>query len=538
MSYEVLARKWRPKNFSQVIGQDHIVRALKGALRTKQVAHAYLLTGTRGIGKTSIARILAKALNCSHLSEECEPCLECEFCQAIDKGNSLHYNEIDGASHNSVENIRALIENLRYLPTEGKFRIVVIDEVHMLSTSAFNALLKTLEEPPEHVIFIFATTDPQKLLDTVVSRCQRLDLRQISQARLIEIVTMISEKEGITFENPRVKEVICSQGKGSVRDTLTLLDQLKQFSEQGVISEESLFMSLGIAKTNAVSSIVNSILEGKAQAVSQYYKECLNENIDLKNFCNQILDYLYDKIQGEPTEELISLYESMNQDIIWGLNSLNPAKVVEIILQKNAMRAGGSQPRPQKPKTAARMAVSDLPRMDESELKAQKKHAPIFPKTHSQKTETTPVPEAEQGFTLRGFLKFLKEKRPASEANLEMGNLEYFKREGEKIKAAFAFSERSRLFFDYFQEKDVLEGMKQSLAEYLKCPLENLELKFTILSEEEVSKKKFISLADIAKTRQVSRKNELKKEFFEQSMVTEAEKLFGSKIDLIEVNQQ
>lgn len=163
MGYQVLARKWRPKTFNEVIGQDHIARTLQNSILKEKIAHAYLFTGTRGVGKTTIARIFAKAIRCENLDDKGNPCLECSSCKSIDQSNALDYVEIDGASNNSVDNIRELIENAQYLPSSGKYKVYVVDEVHMLSTSAFNALLKTLEEPPAHVIFIFATTDPHQL---------------------------------------------------------------------------------------------------------------------------------------------------------------------------------------------------------------------------------------------------------------------------------------------------------------------------------------------------------------------------------------
>jgi DNA polymerase-3 subunit gamma/tau len=175
--YQVLARKWRPKKFNDVIGQEHITKTLVNSIEKNKVAHAYLFTGTRGVGKTTIARIFAKSLRCENRLEDFNPCGECNSCKSIDSSNSLDYVEIDGASNNSVDNIRELIENVNYLPSSGKYKVYVIDEVHMLSNSAFNALLKTLEEPPAHVVFIFATTDPHKLLGTVLSRCQRFDFK-------------------------------------------------------------------------------------------------------------------------------------------------------------------------------------------------------------------------------------------------------------------------------------------------------------------------------------------------------------------------
>ena len=214
MSYQVLARKWRPKNFNEVIGQDHITRTLKNSVKTQKIAHAYLLTGTRGVGKTTIARIFAKAIRCENLQNETEPCLVCDACTAVDKSQSIDYIEIDGASNNSVEDVRELIENVQYLPTSGKYKVYVVDEVHMLTVNAFNALLKTLEEPPEHVVFIFATTDPQKLLGTVLSRCQRLDFKNVSVDVIKNHLAKIIEQEKLSVESENILYAIAKYARG------------------------------------------------------------------------------------------------------------------------------------------------------------------------------------------------------------------------------------------------------------------------------------------------------------------------------------
>src|SRR5690349_18231976 len=204
MAYQVLARKWRPKQFEEVVGQTHVTRTLQNAIKQEKLAHAYLFTGTRGVGKTSIARLFAKAIRCENRKPDCNPCLVCQSCKDIDSGNSMDYIEIDGASNNSVDDVRSLIENVQYLPTRGKYKIYVIDEVHMLSVSAFNALLKTLEEPPHHAIFMLATTDPQKLLGTVISRTQRYDFKNVPVEQLTQHLMNIAKAEGITFTSPTV----------------------------------------------------------------------------------------------------------------------------------------------------------------------------------------------------------------------------------------------------------------------------------------------------------------------------------------------
>jgi len=228
--YEVTALKYRPQTFSEVIGQDHITRTLQNALETRQVAHAYLFAGPRGTGKTTTARLLAKALNCRSADEMVrEPCGECESCIAIGKGLSVDVMEIDGASNNSVDQIRELRETVRYAAFEGRYKVYIIDEVHMLSQAAFNALLKTLEEPPEHVIFVFATTEPHKVIPTIISRVQRYDFRRIGIGAMAETLTRIIEAEDFTAE-PEALHLIAAKADGSLRDAESLLDQVRAFT--------------------------------------------------------------------------------------------------------------------------------------------------------------------------------------------------------------------------------------------------------------------------------------------------------------------
>lgn len=223
MSYQVLARKWRPKSFETLVGQEHVVRALTHALDQQRLHHAYLFTGTRGVGKTTIARILAKALNCE-TGITSKPCGTCSSCQEIDSGRFVDLIEVDAATNTKVDEMRQLLENATYAPTRGRFKVYVIDEVHMLSTSAFNAMLKTLEEPPEHIKFILATTDPQKIPVTVLSRCLQFNLKQMPMGHIVEHLARILEAEQVGFE-PAALRHIAKGAAGSMRDALSLLDQ-------------------------------------------------------------------------------------------------------------------------------------------------------------------------------------------------------------------------------------------------------------------------------------------------------------------------
>ena len=227
-SYQVTARKWRPAQFSSVIGQEHITQTLKNAIENNRLHHAYLLSGPRGVGKTTTARILAKAVNCLNPGENHEPCNECESCLSIAEGRSMDVVEIDGASNNSVEDIRTLRDNAKYPPVTGSYKLYIIDEVHMLSTSAFNALLKTLEEPPKHLIFIFATTEPHKVLATILSRCQRFDFRRMQVEDIVSRLSFIAEQEGMKPEEDALV-VIARKGDGSMRDAESIFDQVTSF---------------------------------------------------------------------------------------------------------------------------------------------------------------------------------------------------------------------------------------------------------------------------------------------------------------------
>jgi DNA polymerase-3 subunit gamma/tau len=292
-AYQVLARKWRPQLFSELKGLEHITRTLKNAIKLNRIGHAFLFTGSRGVGKTSAARIFAKALNCQARSGE-EPCNSCENCVAITAGNAADVIEIDGASNRGIDEIRLLRENVTYLPHNSPYKIYIIDEVHMLTSEAFNALLKTLEEPPAHVKFIMATTDVHKMPMTILSRCQRFDFGRLTQAVIAATLLEIGVRENLDF-GPGSTELLAREARGSMRDALSLLDQVRSYAGE-TIAVEDLRQALGLIESRHCFTLLEHVVRGElGQAVSQV-TDLEQSGVDLKRFSEEFLFYLRDAL--------------------------------------------------------------------------------------------------------------------------------------------------------------------------------------------------------------------------------------------------
>jgi DNA polymerase-3 subunit gamma/tau len=310
VSYEVFARKYRPQTFDDLVGQTHVSRTLKNAVAQNRLAHAYLFVGPRGIGKTSTARILAKALNCVN-GPTVTPCGVCDNCREIAAGNSLDVIEIDGASNNSVEDVRQLRDNVRYAPAKGRYKIYLIDEVHMLSPAAFNALLKTLEEPPAHVKFIFATTEPQKVLPTILSRCQRFDLHRIPANLIAQHLQFIAGKEKITLE-PAAAHSIARGAEGGLRDAESMLDQLVAFCGE-TIAEADVLNVFGFTSEQTVVDLTGHVLRSETAGALELLYQQSESGKDMMRLMSDLIAYLRDLLVFKAKPDALS--EDIDPDL-------------------------------------------------------------------------------------------------------------------------------------------------------------------------------------------------------------------------------
>ena len=348
MAYVAMARKWRPKSFSDMVGQEHIAKTLQNAIEGDRLHHAFLFTGTRGVGKTTSARILARTLNCKG-GDPLHPCGQCECCKDIDGGNSMDVLEIDAASNTGVENIRDVLERVQYPPVLGKYKVFIIDEVHMLSTGAFNALLKTLEEPPEHVIFIFATTEVNKVPQTILSRVQRFDFKRLTMAQIRGRLRFICEQEGINATDEAL-DIFAEKADGSMRDGLTYFDQAYAFTGSDMTAD-SVRSILGIPPVELFFSLINSIENHDLKGVFKMVDEACSRGIEftplLDGFGKFLRNLLYTRINAfnaddlSITEELYSKFKSA----ALGLSNGDLLRISKMLIDLQAQLRYSTNPR-------------------------------------------------------------------------------------------------------------------------------------------------------------------------------------------------
>lgn len=331
MAYKALYRTYRPTNFNEVAGQQHIVKTLQNAVKQNKIAHAYLFCGPRGTGKTSIAKIFAKAINCENLDNK--PCLECSNCLAVQDGSHPDIIEIDAASNNGVDEVRELIEKVKYAPLKGKFKVYIIDEVHMMSAGAFNALLKTIEEPPEHVIFIFATTEPQKVLPTIISRCQRYDFTKVSISDMKERLITVLNHEHIRYEDEAIR-LICQLADGGVRDAFSILDQVIAYA-QDEVQTHHVNEIYGIMTVKEKIELLQMVGNKDALNLMNQVSDLIEKGIDIKRCTMDLIDILKETVIHDYTQDgsmLKVLAEDEIHDAKINMSTKERLKMIEYLM--------------------------------------------------------------------------------------------------------------------------------------------------------------------------------------------------------------
>lgn len=341
MAYTALYRKFRPHTFEGVIGQDHIVKTLKNQMKTQRVSHAYLFCGTRGTGKTSTAKIFARAINCLAPTPDGEPCNECTVCKDHLEGRSVNVIEIDAASNNSVDNIREIREEVKYAPTQGRFKVYIIDEVHMLSNSAFNALLKTLEEPPAHVIFILATTDPQKVPATILSRVQRFDFRRITTDDIAHTLMGYLAEEGHRA-TPEAVQYVAQLGDGSMRDSLSILDQCLAFFSGEEVTLEKVLDIMGAVDRTVFFDLTEALAKRDVKKAMQIVEEMMLSGRDVKQFVTELLQHLRNLLMAAAVPDsgrIMDISEEDSARLAAAAKVLSPAELIYYIEQFSALQS-------------------------------------------------------------------------------------------------------------------------------------------------------------------------------------------------------
>ncbi|OFZ18795.1 MAG: DNA polymerase III, subunit gamma and tau [Bdellovibrionales bacterium GWB1_55_8] len=448
-SYVVLARKWRPAQFADIVGQAHIVRTLVNAIRAERIHQAYLFTGSRGIGKTSIARIFAKVIRCQkaeNTTDGLRSCDGCPSCREVTLGNSVDVIEIDGASNNGVEAVREIRENAKYLPATGSRKIYIIDEVHMLTTAAFNALLKTLEEPPAHVIFIFATTEPHKIPATILSRCQRFDYRRVTVPQIQTRIAQVTQAEGIEAE-PGALALIARAAEGSMRDALSLLDQVIAFSGNR-ITADTVRESVGLIEGQTILGVLSGVFGRRPLEALERVEQAYQQGHDLRVLTRTLIEFLHAAILtkiGAPNsatlelsedewkelrtiadsrslEELELIFQVLHQGLDWVARSPQPKVVLDVLLIKCATADALVFADAPQTSTVPTAQVATPPQTVVRKMDSAPAEAPaVTAAAPAVKAPTAPVSSAQK--TWEGFIEHTRKTRPLLASILEHGNV-------------------------------------------------------------------------------------------------------------------
>ncbi len=497
MSYLVLARKWRPQTFHDLTGQEHVTLTLKNAIESGRVAHAFIFTGARGVGKTSSARILAKTLNCDK-GPTTEPCNVCPACIEITDGNSVDVMEIDGASNNGVDEIRELRDNVKYLPSNSRYKIFIIDEVHMLSNSAFNALLKTLEEPPPHIKFIFATTEPHKVPITILSRCQRFDFKRISMTMIFARLRFILDQEKVSMSDAALT-MIARKGDGSMRDALSALDQVLASCGDNV-ADADVTAILGVVDRAMLLSAINYVFDRDTAALVGIVKNVDDSGCNMRHFCHELIDIIRTLLLIKTVPAVSDLLDISARELEEGralaaktdLQTIQ--RCIAILLKTDADMAHSTFGRLLLEMAMIKMAtlsptlpvnelMERLKALETSPLRtvlaaeptppkytAESKTAPV---TTTPRLTAAPSKEAQSQAVSsgvrdwQGFVAFVKSKKPMLATKLEKGSP--IQVSGDALQIGFS---RGTLELSLLQEADYRQQLVELSASYYGQPVD------------------------------------------------------------------
>ena len=560
MAYLVLARKWRPQNFTDLIGQEHVSQTLANAIRSGRIHHAFLFTGARGVGKTSAARILAKALNCDEgLSDQ--PCGICSSCTEITAGQGLDVIEVDGASNTGVDDVRELRENIRYLPNRSRYKIFIIDEVHMLSTNAFNALLKTLEEPPEHAKFIFATTEPHKIPITILSRCQRFDFRKIPLAKVASRLREISDAEQLTISD-RSLSLVARQGEGSMRDALSTLDQVIAFSGEQV-DDEAVQTLLGMVDRRLLLDTVEAVLQRDSRRALDAVRRVDQLGLALRRFTQDLLEMFRGMVickvvedpaemldlVGEELKELKALAEEASLDDLQRIvtllmktqtelvNSSFPLLTLEMSLVRLATLAPtqdlaklishieslekrlGSTPLPRTQHPAQRPTPN--PTQSASPTPAPAPTTPTPSPDPPPKKPEAPVATSTESKGWQGLVEQVKQSRPMLGSVLEHGRL--LKLELPVIEIGYT---KGSFMISQLQEQDISQDLEVLTTEYFGQPVKLRVLAVDIEQQSAAPP----SLVEEREAKETDRMRRLREDAMEHPALKSVQDIFKGKI--------
>jgi len=534
MSYLVLARKWRPQTFEQVVGQNHAVTTIRNAIAANRVAHAYLFSGPRGVGKTSLARILAKAMNCDQ-GPSPQPCQRCTHCLEITQGTSLDVFEIDGASNRGIDEIRELKQNIQYLPATGRYKIYIIDEVHMLTKEAFNALLKTLEEPPRHVIFVLATTEAHKVPVTILSRCQKFDFRRVSVSDIASQLESIADQEGIQTDSKALMS-IARESDGSMRDALSLMDQVLSYSS-GRVTYETVLEVLGLVDQGMVLQLLERVISGDMAAIVEIVDRVHMGGYDFKQFYKNLLEeirtLLYFQLSPGSRETSATMHEEMKQreKILsmsshhWLLSAMNQ------LLNVDAELRYASYPRFVMELALFRLAhLNEFLTLDQL-LLDEETHPPATntmsrpamqsissePKVSEEQGSASPIVQetSDKSVSCQGFLNLLKHEAVLLSSILQRGELVL--KNGSELEVRLPSGGSEAAFLD--------TGQLQSLAEeYFEKPVT-----VKVVQDENRAADK----SSLTSNNQAEEARQLKRKALEHPLVRQVSEIFSG--HLVEV---